>query len=120
MNILIKQDDNKNEDILELTGYSLIVLGYLKYFCEQTGLPLILTNVLNKYPESISETHPDGRAFDVSLKGWPEDLIKKCIIFLEDKCMHFAPISLRTGKPRLILRHDIGLGDHLHIQTKKY
>lgn len=116
--IFIKED-NKAEDILKMTSFSIIVLGHLKYFCEQHDLPLKITNILKKFPESISNTHPEGRAFDISLKGWSELNIIDCKVYLEEKCLHLAPISLRTGKHRLVLRHNIGLGDHLHIQVKR-
>jgi hypothetical protein len=88
------------------------------------NLPFVVTETFTTFDEDMklkrkSVTHREGRAFDVSTRDWPEDKIKSFMEFFEKKYDTIAAISTTTGGPLLIVRHDTGSGDHMHVQINK-
>lgn len=111
-------------DMLFLSPKLYVVWGYLLMFANSRGLPVVVTNFINKFAVSTSETHPDGRAIDVSTKKWTEKDIEDLSNFLEIKVGEFGAISRKTGKPRVIYYHEAideetgrSYGPHLHLQV---
>lgn len=67
-----------------------------------------------------SSTHREGRAFDVSTRGWVKENIDEAIRVFSFKYRHIAAIGA-DGEPKLIYFHDAGSGPHLHFQLhRKY
>ena len=106
-------------DFQKVRGDLLVVLGYFVSFCDKNSLECKVTNVVGKFPQSKSDTHPEGRAFDASLRGWNETKIKECMTFMDMACGQLGAVSARDGKRRVIVRHDAGLGDHFHFQVRR-
>jgi len=94
-------------------------VGFYLMFCESRGLPCQVTNISHKFLQSQSETHPDGRAFDGSIKGWTDRDIQECIDYMEQNAGHLGAFSASDLKQRVVIFHDVGLGEHLHFQTKR-
>jgi len=68
----------------------------------------------------VSDSHAQGRAFDLSTRGWDEESIAKFIEEFNRRYGSLAAIG-SSGNPALIVRHDTGRGDHFHIQiNRKY
>jgi hypothetical protein len=89
-------------------------------FCERREIKLVFTSTVSTAKEDIklkrkSLTHRQGRAFDVSLKGWKELDIKKCTDLFSVRYGSIAATKA-DGNTSLIVRHDAGSGDHLHFQ----
>lgn len=100
-----------------------ILLDMASYF-NANGYDFVITDVLSEIQEDkklkrISASHREGRAVDVRVRNIPDDFLKTFEEKFEKIYQNEAAISLKTGKPNLILRHNVGAGDHLHIQVKK-
>jgi len=106
-----------------LTPKAIKLLGFVLQFCEDRELPCMITNVSKRFTQSISNTHPEGRAFDVRTKNWPDkdNNVKSCIIYLEERTDDIAALVKSGDKliPRPAVYHNIGLGEHLHFQVRK-
>ena len=118
--------DFKNWDAAK--GFLSIDLNLLKLiplfleWCNKNSLPFVVTRGLSENIEGVSksDTHPEGRAIDVSVKGWPADKIAEFETFCNSskECEEFGAISASDGKKRLVVYH-VGTGPHFHIQTKR-
>lgn len=97
----------------------LIVLGHFVAFCEKHSLPCKLTNITHKFKQSKSSTHVDGRAVDVSVRGWTDTDIFNARKHMESIAGHYGAISARDYKKRVFVYHNVGLGDHIHLQVMK-
>lgn len=121
--IKFKTDKEKAEFDKIKPNLKFILLDMASYF-NANGYDFVITDILSEVQEDkklkrISSSHREGRAADVRVKGIPEDFIKTFEEKFEKIYRNEAAISLKTGEPNLILRHNIGAGDHLHIQVKK-
>lgn len=119
MNTFDIKEGNNAEDLQMLTPKMMIVLGHFMVFAKSNNLPVTITNIKHKFKESISNTHPEGRAVDVSVKKWSKKDIERCEIYLNDNALQYGAISLRTGYHRVVLPHDIGKGPHFHLQVSR-
>lgn len=93
-------------------------------WCLDRGLPYLVTETVTTLNEDrnlkrTSRTHREGRAWDVSVRGWLELAITEFMKLFSDRFRHVAAIGAKTGQPELIVRHDNGNGDHLHVQIGK-
>lgn len=93
----------------------------MQSWCKENDCPFMITEskttdaedrVLNR----ISKTHSEGRAFDLSTKGWTLMKIQYFIAYFSHKYVNYAAIGV--SGPRLILHHNNGNGDHMHIQIR--
>lgn len=90
-------------------------------WCDSRKVPFVITRCIDEMIPGVSKTniHADGRAVDVSVKGWDADTIDD---FIHDSNKEFSDkigaISVSDGKPRFCVYH-CGVGYHLHLQTKK-
>ena len=107
------------EDIYSMQPALIIVLGAVLQFCKDNSLPCKVTNVRHKFAQSISNTHPEGRAFDMSVRGWTGTEIKRCIHYVEKEVGHLGAISKNSGVRVVAVYHDVGLGKHIHFQTQR-
>jgi len=121
--IKFKTEKEKAEFDKIVPNLKFILLDMVSYF-NSFGYDFVITDLLSEVQEDkklkrISASHSQGRAADVRVKGLPEDFLKTFEEKFEKIYRNEAAISLKTGEPNLILRHNIGSGDHLHIQVKK-
>lgn len=93
----------------------------MAHWCEIRNLPFVITSTVSTHDEDKklkrrSKTHVSGRAFDMSLRDWSEKDINLFRTEYNKRYSNIASISTYTGQPTLIVRHNSGHGDHLHIQ----
>jgi hypothetical protein len=105
------------KDLQRMSPKLFIVWGYFTLFATERDLPIEVTNIKEKFNVSVSNTHPEGRAIDVSVRDWSILEIGELKGYLEAKVGHLGAISLRTNKPRVVVYHDAGLGSHFHLQV---
>ena len=76
------------------------------------GTDLVVTSVLRE----DSETHSQGRAIDVRVRDWPEGAAEEAEEWINK---HFYSGIVRSdGDPMPVaIRHDVGRGDHIHLQV---
>lgn len=106
-------------DLTRLRPEALRVLSYFVQYCNNEGLPAEITNITGKFAQSKSNVHPEGRGFDASTREWTARQVFKCIRYMTEKCGHLGAYSASDGKQRLVIHHDIGLGEHFHFQVAR-
>lgn len=116
------KDDIILEDVQMLDPRVLIALGHFMVFASKRGLPINVTSVINdrKNVKSVSRTHEDGRAVDVSSKGWTKDEINQCVEYVTKIAGHYGAISYSDYQRRVIIHHELyNQGSHFHIQVAR-
>ena len=93
-------------------------------WANDNGIQAIVTETATTYAEDLklkrmSSTHREGRAFDISTKGWSTVEIIAFQQFFEPRYGHLGATSHKTGAPRLIVHHDAGTGAHFHVQLNR-
>ncbi len=62
--------------------------------------------------EPVRSPHEDGRAVDLSIRGLSDEVIAGLVEHLNETFPYQGNPRLRTA-----IRHDVGQGDHIHIQV---
>jgi len=89
------------------------ILIWLEYGFKLNNLPeLKITSTIRKKKliKNESGIHACGRAADISIKGLSEEDIKWIVKSINKKFVY-------GGKYNTALRHDVGFGDHIHLQV---
>ena len=115
----------EEEKMLELAiihPILLFVFSDFNFYCYERNLPVVVTSAVRHNIDgvSVSNTHLEGRALDISVKGWSHGDINEAKDHFNEKYKQFAAISASDYKPRLLVYHDVGLGEHLHMQIKHF
>lgn len=56
---------------LHLQPTLILVIGKMIQWCDKRGLPFVITSAVRNFEQGqVSQTHPEGRAVDISVKGW--------------------------------------------------
>lgn len=92
-------------------------LGHILFdmvdYCYFKKVPFVIT-CMNRTPEendhvgAKSQTHVEGRAFDLSIKGWD-------LFFIDEFCAHFNEKYKSAATP-VALFHE-GTAPHIHVQV---
>lgn len=105
----------------------LVVADYVLAHAETYGLPVVFTSIIRPGIKgvSVSKTHAEGRAFDISVKGWSPEDIKFLVDAINEK-LHIGAISFSDGKEREALYEPTVLKNgkviktaHLHFQVAR-
>ena len=106
---------------LEMLNPALLILYTAAVlYCNEYNLPFNVTST-NEDRSELNEstnTHSDARAFDLSVKGWTETHIHRFVYLMNRDYEDIAAISQSDGKPRAVVYHNVGHGDHLHFQVR--
>lgn len=116
----IKLSDNL--DPMEFTFLSpvlLLIFADFNLWSQQRGLPVRLTNIINERIDnvSVSDTHSQGRALDVSVIGWTKEEIKEAVESFNKKYKSYGTSA--DGKNPMVFVYHYVTGWHFHIQIKK-
>lgn len=92
-------------------------------WCTEQNLPFLITaakstDLEDRQLKRISKTHQEGRAFDMSRRGWTQAHLDEFTAHFTAKYEEYAAQNF-AGFPALIVHHDAGSGDHLHIQIRR-
>lgn len=94
----------------------LIVLGHFCAFAIKKGLPVWISSMFSDPVKNRqSKTHEQGRAVDISPRGWTTEEIDAVIKYVEEVAGHLG--AIKDGVRRAIYFHDSGTGDHFHLQV---
>jgi len=101
----------------------LLIADFVVDYATDHDLPILFTSIIRPRIKGVSKsvTHEEGRAFDLSVRGWNRVLIDKLVILTNDK-FHIGAISITDGKEREAVYEDgitAGLGAHLHFQVRR-
>ena len=116
------KQENEMLELALIHPILLFVFSDFNFYCYERNLPVVVTRAVDHNIDgiSVSNTHPEGRALDISVKGWLYSDILDAVKYFNRKYETFAAISASDGKSRLLVYHDVGLGAHLHMQIRKF
>ena len=104
---------------LEVIHYNLLFLFAIFYqYATYHDLPVKVTSIMEHVDGRLTKTHAQGRAIDLSLKGWTEEHIKDVSDILNTHCKDIAAISASDGVPRAVVVHGKDENRHFHLQVK--
>lgn len=109
--------------VMLLHPVALMILCDALWWCHDHKIEGVVTSTVSDLAEDAklkrqSSTHREGRAFDISCRGW--GLIQKMALkqYLESKYNGYGAIN-KDGNPALVVIHDAGTGEHFHIQLSR-
>jgi len=93
------------------------------WYCSSHHRPFTVTDTVSTLKEDIKisrthSTHRDGRAFDISVKGWSKKFRKQFCNHFNHKYEKEAAISASTLKRTLCIDH-VGTAAHIHVQADR-
>jgi len=120
MKQFFKCQDNL-EEIMSVSPWLLMVLADCILWAEKEGLTITVTSLLRESDDGISEstTHQEGRAMDLSVKGWNEGQIRRLSEFLNRKYASLIGTAKTGALPRVCYYHNNGNGWHFHLQVRR-
>jgi len=114
---------NKDMSLLYLIHPVLFfIVADMNMWAYKHGLPFKVTRTIDEKIEgvSVSSTHEEGRAIDVSITGWSTDTIDDFMYYFNGKYSEkYGAFSYSDGKPRLIPPIDHGTAPHFHVQIRR-
>ena len=89
-------------------------------WCDTRKVPFVITRCIDEMIPGVSKTniHADGRAVDVSVKGWSADDIDDFVYDSNKQFGSIGAISATDGVSRFCVFH-VGTGPHFHLQVRK-
>lgn len=122
----------KNEDYAihfqYLHPYLFYILGHLIVWAWRRNLPVTFTDIIrDRLPSSISDTHAEGRAIDMSVKGWNQKDIDDCVLHFNMEFSHLGTGPYQNIHPKVMV-YEVRTMEidgkqieikHIHIQVKR-
>ena len=110
----------KETDFMFLNPKLLVIFAELCIYAHNNNLPVVITSMIEDVPGRKFKTHSEGRAIDISTKGWSLKNIKEVEYNFNDWFEDIGAISASDYKPRAVVYHKIPGGvDHFHFQVKR-
>jgi hypothetical protein len=111
------------DDMQDMNPALLIVLSYVATFLNAKGIQPTLTRIIDKKIQgfSVSTTHEEGRAFDMSVRNIDEKTIRELCAHINCSLECIGAISA-DGVPRVAVYEDgitQGCGAHIHLQCRR-
>lgn len=116
-------DTNTNvnlEDFKRMHPALWILLTNAVLYCAEYNLPFRVTSIISDREglKVTSSTHEEGRAIDISVKGWTDTHIHRFVYLFNRDYHEIAAISSSDLKPRAAVYHNSGYGNHIHLQVR--
>ena len=117
---MFKFDKDKDRFFMMHPVACLIAMD-MAFWSLSKGLPFTITSTMSSLEEDKrigrkSRTHREGRAFDLSVKGWSSEDIDEFIVHFCKKYEEHSAISSQTLQPKLVVYH-VGTAAHFHVQV---
>jgi hypothetical protein len=96
------------------------LLGCFIKFAYDHSLPVTITSIIRpRLSVSVSDTHGEGRAIDLSVHGWQVDQCLEAVDYFKKNFSHIGAVSKSTGEPRPLVYEPMAkYGAHLHLQCR--
>ncbi|MFZ8933695.1 MAG: hypothetical protein ACO2ZP_07345 [Bacteriovoracaceae bacterium] len=116
-----KKREVVTEDLLTISPFLKVVIGYFEAYAIQYNLPIVCTSLKSDLVEGrTSSVHSDGRGADFSARSWPSFHIYRIQAYLNKKFLSWGTRPANSGlHPRVCVVHDSGTGTHFHLQVKR-
>ena len=115
------QDDIDMRDLLDMQPALFILLTRTLLYCNEFKIPCKITSLISdrKDVKSVSKTHEQGRAVDISVVGWTQLHIQKFVHMMNKDYADIAAISYTDKMPRAAVYHNYkNQGSHIHLQVR--
>lgn len=113
-------------DVLHIHWSLAMIMAAMSGYAQKNKLPMVVTSGISSYAEDtyykrVSTTHREGRAMDISVKGWQATDIEKFVEFWNghEYNQYYGAISSTTKQPNLVVYHSNGNGFHCHVQVRR-
>lgn len=108
--------------ILQLHPITAALMLYMSVWAQERNLPFVVTSTVSTKEEDLrlkrkSLSHLEGRAFDLSLRGWTVDDQTDFFVDFSNRYGHLGAYN-RAGEQRLIVIHN-GTALHAHVQIDR-
>jgi len=119
-NGLTFKDDVDVLDIDMIHPAVMTLIGFYMTYCYKHNLHCEITSLIHDREGVIakSKTHEEGRAVDVSVKGWSREQISDFVNSGNIRFSNIGAISTSDNKARAFVYHN-GNGWHIHAQIKR-
>ena len=114
------KNDKARETYLNIKETLKDAVYWCSQWAEKRKLPFVITRAIDeRIPNvSVSDTHIEGRAVDVSIKGWDADSIDDFIHDSNKQFSSIGAISFTDKVSRFCVFH-VGTGPHFHLQCRR-
>ena len=106
---------------LDLQPTLILVIGKMLQWCDKRSLPFVITSAVRDFEKGqVSQTHPEGRAVDISVKGWSANDIYDFEKEWNESELNKKYGAIKTnGEAQLVVCHAVtGGGFHSHVQIR--
>lgn len=117
-------EDAANYD--DLTPSAKIVFNDMIDYCAKKNQTFLISSFISTVTEDdalerVSSAHREGRAFDLSITTWSDEQKKEFVRYYNNDSMlkTLGAYSLSDNVQRLVVHHNSGFGDHIHVQVKR-
>lgn len=122
-NFKFKEGVAKHE-LSKLHHNMLYLLYIVSKYAEEHRLNIEITSLIGDRDgiKPSSTTHSEGRAVDISVRGWDLSEIEQFVKYLNSGqpfTHQVAAISASDFQPRAAIYHDAGYGAHIHLQVRR-
>jgi N-acyl-D-aspartate/D-glutamate deacylase len=116
------------DSLLTMSPYLLQGFTDILIYCWHRNLPVVITRAVAWEIPGVSKssTHSEGRAIDISVRGWSADQIDAFVKHFNDKYGEsIGAISATTGKGTFVVFHNAldkngtAYGWHFHVQVRR-
>lgn len=107
-------------DIKYLNPYLMMAIYDLAAFLYPYKKRVMITSAIRDPNDGMSKstTHQTCRAVDISVRGFDKDFIDAILSVFNAKYKHIGALSSKDLKPRFMVYHNAGYGDHIHCQVR--
>lgn len=100
------------------------ILNEMLEWLKAEGVHGVVTETITTLKEDAalgrkSVTHREGRAFDLRTRDWDRKLLKRFLDHFNKKYGKYGSLGTTTMQPTLLVHHDAGHGEHIHVQLMK-
>ena len=116
-------DDTSIYELMFIHPQLMVMVAFVNNYCYENSLELKITSLIRTPEEnqrlgSVSRTHIEGRAADLSLKGFTLEQVKDLEHEINKRFADIGAISSSDGLPKPIVVHNNGHGYHAHLQIR--
>lgn len=106
-------------DLLSMKPELMEMLAFVSRFAHEHNLPCLISSITDPAKNRVTKSHAQGRAFDLSIRGWPIGKIKLLIYLINERFKKVGAIGRKSGLSRPVVYHKVkGNVYHFHFQVR--
>lgn len=107
--------------LLSVNPFLFFIFADVSLWCYKRNLPVVVTSTVRDKIKgvSVSTTHEESRAIDMSVRGYDLNDIDELVLYVNTKfAEEYGAFSYSDGKPRVAVYHS-GTDWHIHFQCRR-